>query len=123
KARNMNIGRRKKVGAGTGKRGPYAVQGKAIVLGMLERGGRVRLRHVPNVQRETLDPHIRAHVERGTEIHTDANMSYDRLDWIDMQRLEADYTHKVVDHAVEYVNGNVHVNGMENFWRLLKRTI
>jgi hypothetical protein len=35
--------------------------------------------------------------------------------------LESDYQHAVINHAVEYVNGNVHTNGMENFWSLLKR--
>jgi hypothetical protein len=75
------------------------------------------------VRRNTLEPHIRTHVEKGTEIHTDANPSYDRLNWMDMKRLEQDYQHKVVDHAVEYVNGNVHTNSLENFWSLLKRSI
>lgn len=37
--------------------------------------------------------------------------------------LATDYAHKVVDHAVEYVNGRVHTNGLENFWSLLKRGI
>lgn len=35
--------------------------------------------------------------------------------------LESDYDHQVIDHAIEYVNGKVHTNGMENFWSLLKR--
>ena len=35
--------------------------------------------------------------------------------------MENDYQHAVIDHAVEYVNGNVHTNTMENFWSLLKR--
>ena len=34
-----------------------------------------------------------------------------------------EYTHKVVDHAEKYVDGNVHTNRMENFWSLLKRSI
>lgn len=34
-----------------------------------------------------------------------------------------DFQHQFVDHAVEYVNGNVHTNGMENFWSLLKRAL
>jgi transposase-like protein len=123
KARKMNAKRRGKAMKGDGKPGPYAVSGKAIVFGMLERGGRVRLRHVPNVQRKTLEPHIREHVEQGTEIHSDANPSYDRLDWMDMKRLEQDYSHKVVDHAKTYVDGNVHTQGIENFWSLLKRAI
>ena len=37
--------------------------------------------------------------------------------------LESDYAHKVVDHAVQYVDGRVHTNGLENFWSLLKRGI
>lgn len=35
--------------------------------------------------------------------------------------LESEYQHAVINHAVEYVNGNVHTNAMENFWSLLKR--
>ena len=53
---------------------------------------------------------------------SDANLSYDRLDWTDAFGQQK-YTHKVVDHAVEYVRDNVHVNGLENFWSLLKRAI
>ena len=37
--------------------------------------------------------------------------------------LEGEYAHKVVDHAVQYVDGQVHTNGLENFWSLLKRGI
>ncbi len=122
KARNMNTRRRGKAVKGAGKRGPYAVVGKAIVFGMLERAGRVKVRTVPNVKRNTLEPHIHEHVERETEIHSDANLSYDRLDWTDAFGQQK-YTHKVVDHAVEYVRDNVHVNGLENFWSLLKRAI
>jgi len=35
----------------------------------------------------------------------------------------ADYEHAVVDHTVEYVRGQVHTNGLENFWSLLKRSL
>jgi hypothetical protein len=54
-------------------------------------------------------------VEAGSALYTDFLLSYDGL--------EGQYAHKVVDHAVEYVNGNVHTNGLENYWALLKRTI
>src|SRR5713101_4064005 len=120
KARSMNNARRGKTATKRGARGPRAYTGKAIVLGMLERGGRVALKHVADVKRRTLEPHIHKHVAKGTEIHTDANLSYDRLDWINRETLEPDYQHKVVDHAVEYVHGNVHTNSLENFWSLLK---
>ena len=42
-------------------------------------------------------------------------MSYDGL--------EAEYFHQVINHAVEYVRGHIHTNGMENYWSLLKRTL
>ena len=56
---------------------------------------------------------IREHVEAGAAIFTDELLSYDGL--------SEDYKHAVINHAVEYVNGNVHANTMENFWSLLKR--
>jgi transposase-like protein len=56
---------------------------------------------------------IRERVEAGSAIFSDELKSYDGL--------ENEYQHAVIDHAVEYVNGNVHTNTMENFWSLLKR--
>ena len=37
--------------------------------------------------------------------------------------MNSDYIHATVDHAVEYVCENIHINGLENFWCLLKRTL
>ena len=51
----------------------------------------------------------------GSTVYTDELLSYDGL--------RSDYAHKVINHAEEYVRGNVHTNGMENFWSLLKRGI
>jgi len=48
-------------------------------------------------------------------LFSDALKSYDGL--------EDTYTHQVIDHAEAYVNGNIHTNGLENFWSLLKRGI
>src|ERR1035437_237685 len=56
-----------------------------------------------------------AAVWRRAALYTDALLSYEGL--------EGDYAHKVVDHAVQYVDGRVHTNGLENFWSLLKRGI
>ncbi len=58
---------------------------------------------------------VKKHVEAGAALYTDALPSYSGL--------AQDYAHAVVDHAVEYVNGQVHTNGLENFWSLLKRGI
>jgi hypothetical protein len=56
---------------------------------------------------------VRANVEAGSTINSDALRSYTGL--------TADYAHKVIDHAEAYVDGEVHTNGCENFWSLLKR--
>ena len=93
---------------------------KGAVMGLLERHGpdghsRVRVKHVANTRRATLAPEVRAHVEPGANVYTDALKSYDGL--------SDAYAHAVIDHAEAYVRGNVHTNGLENFWSLLKRAI
>jgi len=60
-------------------------------------------------------PHVMAHVEKGANVHTDSLPSYISL--------ETDYLHNVIDHAEKYVEGQVHTNGCENFWSLLKRAL
>jgi transposase-like protein len=110
KARNMHVGKRM---AKIHGRGPM---GKAVVFGLLEREtGKVRTSVVATRRKGELQRRIRENVAVGTAVYTDALKSYDGL--------ESDYAHKVVDHAEEYVNGNVHTNRLENFWSLLKRSI
>jgi transposase-like protein len=109
KARNMHISERKRRITGTG------TKDKTAVMGILERGGRVRTAVVPNRRKSTLQAEVRKHVEAGAALYTDALLSYEGL--------EGDYAHKVVDHAVQYVDGRVHTNGLENFWSLLKRGV
>jgi transposase-like protein len=106
-ARWMSKSRHKKaVTAG----GPHA-SGKTIVQGMLERRGRI---HVTNLKQRTLLGNIVKNVNKGSEVHTDENMAYGGLTY-------PTWGHEVVNHAVEYVRGHVHTNGIENFWSLLKR--
>ena len=87
--------------------------GKEIVFGMIERGGKAIAGHVDTRKKKDLQPAIREHIEAGAAIFSDELKSYDGL--------SADYQHAVINHAVEYVNGNIHTNGMEDFWSLLKR--
>jgi transposase-like protein len=107
KARNMHKAKRDRVITGTGGKD------KTIVVGMLERGGNVRAMVVDTRKKHELQKQVREHVEAGAAIFTDELKSYNGL--------ESDYQHAVINHAVEYVNENVHTNGMENFWSLLKR--
>ena len=85
---------------------------KTAVMGILERGGKVRVKVVPNRKKNALQAEIREHVLAGSALFTDSLKSYEGLD---------EFQHEVVDHAVEYVRGEVHTNGLENFWSLLKR--
>lgn len=97
----------------------------AAVFGMLERKrgenhSTVRLERVSTTRKHELEQHIREHVEHGSEVFTDAHPSYRRLAELNFGD---DYAHASVDHAIKYVEGKVHTNGLENFWSLLKRTI
>jgi transposase-like protein len=88
---------------------------KVVVMGILERGGKVRAQVIPDRKQETLQPIIKEHVQAGTALFTDELWGY--------QGLSSEYQHQIIDHAVRYVDGKVHTNGMENFWALTKRTL
>jgi transposase-like protein len=111
---NMHKDKKEKMPKGRG------TVGKAIVMGILERGtegklSSVRAKVIQDIRRETLHGEVRENVNEGSSIFTDSLASY--------QGLEAEYVHQFVDHAVQYVDGIVHTNGLENFWSLLKRTV
>jgi transposase-like protein len=110
KARNMHASKRARVVTGTGGKD------KTAVLGILERAGkgesRVHVKVVNNTRKKTLQTEVRDRVLAGSAIFTDALKSYEGL---------TEFQHEVVDHAVEYARGDVHTNGLENFWSLLKR--
>src|SRR5208282_5537167 len=109
KARNMHVSERKRRITGTG------TKDKTAVMGILERGGKDRATVVPNRKKAAPQAEVKKHVEAGAALYTDALLSYEGL--------AGDYAHQVVDHAVQYVDGKVHTNGLENFWSLLKRGI
>jgi transposase-like protein len=117
-ARNMHRDRRAKtIGHSKSARGSI---GKTAVMGLLERNSpekhsRVRCKVVQSVRRHDLETEVREHVEKGSEIITDQLRSYNKL--------HDEYVHNVINHAECYAKGHVHVNGLENFWALLKRGI
>ena len=111
KARNMHADVRARKITGTGGKD------KTMVMGILERAkdgkpSQVRTKVVENRRKKALQAEVREHVQAGSALYTDSLKSYDGLN---------EFEHEVVDHAVEYVRGNVHTNGCENFWSLLKR--
>jgi transposase-like protein len=114
KLKNMHKDRRARFAAENGHTGGST--GKAIVVGMLDRDARqIRAQVVPNVKRETLQTEILKNIKYGSNLYTDNAVRYDNLRW--------KYIHEVVDHSQEYVRGQVHTNGLENFWSLLKRNL
>jgi transposase-like protein len=109
KARNMHADKKaRKLG---GKGG--GVVGKIGVQGMLQRDGEIRLSVIRDSRYETLVPNVHAHIEKGAHLFTDEAKAYFGL--------QAEYVHDFINHAEAYANGQIHTNGLENFWSLLKR--
>jgi transposase-like protein len=109
KLKNMHKSKKPK---GTGYSGKaVGAMAKTIVVGMLERNGNVRAQVVENRTREVLHSLASEHIAEGSTLMTDEWGPYKGTD----------FQHEVINHAVEYVNGLVHTQGIENFWSLLKR--
>jgi transposase-like protein len=113
KSRNMHKDVRARKITGTGGKD------KTVVMGILERGksgkqSKVRTNVISNRKKHALQSEVRKHVEAGSALYTDDLNSYKGLN---------EFEHGVVDHAVKYVDGKIHTNGLENFWSLLKRGI
>lgn len=113
KAANMHKAKREKKITGRGG------VNKTIVHGVLQRAtgegeiSQVRAAVVGSDDGARLLPEIRRNVRFGAEVFTDEARAYSELCFTNI--------HKAVDHSVAYAVGNVHTNGMENFWALLKR--
>jgi transposase-like protein len=89
---------------------------KAIVLGIVERGGDVLTRHVLGRTHADLVPHVARYVKVGSKVYTDEHVGYNALGM--------KYEHDAVNHsAKEYVRGDVHTNTIEAFWANVKRGI
>lgn len=115
KARNMSKARKAKKGISQRR----SMAGKVAVMGLLDRHGdgssQVRTMVIDGRRKHQLREPIEQHVEAGSTVYTDALRSYNDL--------RGDYVHKVINHAEKYVDGQVHTNGLENYWSLLKRAI
>lgn len=99
-----------------GKRGRGA-DGKTVVFGMMERDGKIITKIVPDAKTKTLELHILANVQDGSEIQSD--------EWFAYRGLKAKgFEHKTVEHGKgEYAKNGVHVNGLEGYWSILKKGI
>ena len=99
---------------GIAKRGRGAKYRKQPVFGIYKRDGKVYLELITECTKEELEPIIKRKVKRETEVFSDTSTSYRGL-------VGLGYVHSSVDHGMEiYVDGAIHINGMEGFWGLSK---
>ncbi len=90
---------------------------KMPVVSLVERGGRVRSFHVPNVTATNLLPILGQHAHVDSRFMTDEHRIYKSVGW---QFAE----HGTINHSVrEYVRGDVHTNTVEGYFSILKRGI
>lgn len=103
----------KRKGVGSGSR-----EGKTMVIGAVQRGGKVRLEIIPTNDKKTLHKFIEENTADDAEaIYTDDWKAYRGI-------ADEDTEHKVVNHSKkEWINGKVHTNTIESVWSLLKRSI
>lgn len=114
--KNMHPERRKRLHRAqeSALSGDTRLIGKTAIMGILDRKQRkVRAMVVPRITRDVLQEQILSQIESGTKIYTDEATVY--------KSLPKEYSHEFVNHMVKYVHGEVHTNGLENFWSLLKR--
>ena len=89
---------------------------KTPVLGIKEKGGKIRTFKIKNTETNTLQPILVANVEKGAVLMTD--------EWGGYSDVKTKFNHKIVNHsAKQFVDGMVHVNDVENYWSHLKRSI
>lgn len=113
-SRNMHKSKREKKYRGGGA-------GKQAVFGLLERSkekgkSKIVARSIPEAWKNEVNEIIRETVSKGSTIYSDEHGAYKHLD-------KDGFEHAFVRHAEYYVDGQVHTNGIENFWTLLKRSI
>jgi transposase-like protein len=90
--------------------------GKTIVFGAVERGGRVQARVIEDTHARTLQNQVLATVKIGSTVYSDSEASYSALGIV--------YDHSSVNHKIgQYAKGKVHSNTIENYWSLVKRAL
>jgi transposase len=98
-----------------GNRGRGAA-GKVPVLGILERGGKVKVEVVGDVKGDTLLELAIKKVKRGSLIYTDRFRSYNGL-------ISYGFKHRRIDHGKKFANGKVYINCIEGFWSFAKERL
>ena len=96
---------------GKDKRGS---EDKTVVLGMVERGGEIVTRVIPDRREFTVVDEMITVIKPGSKVATDEARAFSNL-------RDYGYRHGTVNHArKEYVRGDIHTNTVEGFWNLFK---
>ena len=112
---NMHLDKQTRLRMGKKRTGGF--EGKAVVMGLLERHTKqARVKVLPNTRSHHIRGNVGDNVEQGSTIYSDSLLSYKSLP-------KDGYVHEFIDHAESYVRDNVHTNGLENFWSLFKRSL
>jgi transposase-like protein len=106
------------VGGKTDGQGRGFTGNKAVVIGAVQREGKIILQLAPDRTRKTLHKFV-------AETTADDSEAYYTDDWRPYRGIgDEDTRHETVNHSIkEYVRGDVHTNSVENIWSLLKRSI
>ena len=116
--KNMHEGRKKRIRKESEAKGAKTMRGaigKTLVQAVLERNGEIRAQILESTHVEPRAQFLEENVEAGSKLMTDEGYAHPRF--------SENFIHDYVNHEQEYVRGNVHCNGVENFWNLLQRTI
>lgn len=101
---------------GQGAIGRADAPNKKVVFGVVERKGGVYVKHIPNANKQNIDPHLHKAVKPGSRLITD--------EWYAYHDAKTIYNHETIRHSSkQYVLGDVHTNTIENFWSVLKRGV
>lgn len=89
---------------------------KTVVIGVLQRDGKVKAKKAKDRSMKTLNTFINANVKKGETLSTD--------EWLGYNKVSEKFKHLIVTHgAGQYVVGEAHTNTLEGFWSLFKRGI
>lgn len=105
---HKQLGRKRKVATGAGP-----ALGKVLVQAVLERDGEVQAQILSTFGTLERIEFMRDHIEEGSNVMTDTGNA----------SMGPKFAHEFINHQHEYVRGNVHTNGVENFWSCLQRTL
>jgi len=98
---------------------PYVKKDKRdVVLGMIERGGKLRLVPIADAKIEIIEPVLDKHISPDATLQTDGHPTYAIISerkWVGR--------HQVIDHSRSYAQGDTHTQHIENAFSLLKRGV